>query len=87
MLFLRGRFALTSTAASVRRLGSKKWKRLHRLAYVIGILGVIHFVWRAKSDLTEPLIYASNLTVLLLTRIGKRVCDRARAASTVARAD
>jgi sulfoxide reductase heme-binding subunit YedZ len=76
--------ALTSTAASIRRLGSKKRKRLHRLAYVIGILGVIHFIWRVKSDLTEPLIYATILTVLLLTRIGKRIRDRAKAARSVA---
>src|SRR5206468_8430779 len=49
--------AATSTAASVRRLGAANWKRLHRLAYVSASLGVIHFVWRVKKDVSEPAVY------------------------------
>jgi sulfoxide reductase heme-binding subunit YedZ len=61
--------AATSTAAAVRRLGFPRWKRLHRLAYVIGVLGAIHFWLRVKKDVREPAIYATVLAALLLTRL------------------
>lgn len=57
--------ALTSTNGMVRRLGGKRWQRLHKLVYVIAIAGVIHFWWLVKSDISEPLIYALLLTLLL----------------------
>jgi len=60
--------AVTSTNAMVRRLGSKRWQALHRLVYVIAILGVIHFWWLVKKDITEPLIFAFVLAVLLGVR-------------------
>jgi sulfoxide reductase heme-binding subunit YedZ len=60
--------AITSTDGMVRRLGFVRWKRLHRLIYVAAVLGVIHFVWRVKSDLREPLIFAAVLAVLLVIR-------------------
>jgi methionine sulfoxide reductase heme-binding subunit len=63
--------ALTSTAASIKRIGAKNWKRLHRLAYVAAVLGVIHFVLRVKAEVREPLIYGGVLTTLLTVRIGK----------------
>ena len=52
--------ALTSTTASVRRLGFRRWQRLHQLAYVAGVLAVIHFIWRVKIDVSQPLIYAGG---------------------------
>jgi len=61
--------ALTSTAASIRRLGGKNWQRLHRLIYLTGILGVIHYIWLVKADLRKPLEYAFALSILLLYRI------------------
>ena len=61
--------ALTSTAAAVRRLGFVAWKRLHRLAYAAVILGVIHFIWRVKKDLREPVIYAIILGTLFVARL------------------
>jgi len=60
--------ALTSTRKMVQRLG-RNWKKLHRLIYVIAVLGVIHFLWLVKEDLREPLIYAAVLTFLLGTRM------------------
>jgi len=60
--------AVTSTNAMMRRLG-KRWKKLHRLIYVIGILGVWHFYWQVKLDTLEALIYAGILTVLLAFRL------------------
>jgi sulfoxide reductase heme-binding subunit YedZ len=60
--------ALTSSRKAVLFL-KDKWKKIHRLIYLIAILGVVHFVWLVKKDLTEPLIYALILLVLLLFRI------------------
>jgi sulfoxide reductase heme-binding subunit YedZ len=61
--------ALTSTAASIRWLGGKRWQALHRLIYASAIAGVIHFWWLVKRDLTRPEMMAGILTVLLLFRI------------------
>jgi sulfoxide reductase heme-binding subunit YedZ len=60
--------AVTSTNAAVKRLGFVRWKRLHRLAYVAPILGIIHFTWRVKKDVREPVTYAVVLGLLLLIR-------------------
>lgn len=59
--------AITSTQSMMKRLG-KRWQALHRLSYLIAILGVLHFVWLVKADLSEPLIYATILGALLLAR-------------------
>ena len=61
--------ALTSTAWSIRRLGGKNWQRLHRLIYLTGILGVVHYIWLVKADLRKPLEYGAVLTLLLSYRI------------------
>jgi sulfoxide reductase heme-binding subunit YedZ len=55
--------AVTSTNRMMRRLG-RRWGRLHRLTYVIAILGVWHFYWQEKIDVREPLVYAGVLLVL-----------------------
>lgn len=62
--------ALTSTAWSIRRLGGKNWQRLHRLIYLTGILGVIHYTWLVKADHRKPIEYGIILSILLLYRIG-----------------
>ena len=56
--------AVTSTNKMMRRLG-RRWQKLHRLIYVIAVLGVWHFYWQVKRDVREPLIYAGILAVLL----------------------
>jgi methionine sulfoxide reductase heme-binding subunit len=61
--------AATSTAGMLKRLGARRWKRLHRLAYVCAGLGVIHFAIRVKKDMTEPAIYGVLLVALLLARL------------------
>jgi len=61
--------AITSTDKMVRRLGFPKWKMLHRFAYVAGILGGIHFLWRVKKDLREPLIFLSILALAFALRV------------------
>jgi sulfoxide reductase heme-binding subunit YedZ len=60
--------ALTSTKASIRRLG-KRWQKLHRLVYLAAGLGVLHFIWLVKSDLREPLIFAAVFALLMALRI------------------
>lgn len=60
--------AVTSTKGMMRRLG-KRWVKLHRLVYLIAILGVWHFYWQVKLDTLEALVYAMLLAVLLATRI------------------
>ncbi len=59
--------ALTSTNKMMRRLG-RRWQKLHRLIYVIAILGVWHFYWQVKRDIREPLIYAAIVAILLAYR-------------------
>ena len=56
------RWPLTSTNSMMRRLG-RRWQKLHRLIYVIAILGVWHFYWQVKQDILEPLIYALILAM------------------------
>ncbi|MEB8430705.1 sulfoxide reductase heme-binding subunit YedZ [Cocleimonas sp. KMM 6892] len=60
--------AVTSTNGMIRRLG-KKWKKLHMLIYSISMLGVLHFWWMVKLDITEPVIYAVILAILLGERL------------------
>lgn len=61
--------AATSNNAIIKRMGARRWQRLHRLVYAIGILGVIHYWWLVKKDLTQPIIYALILAALLGYRI------------------
>jgi sulfoxide reductase heme-binding subunit YedZ len=61
--------AATSTNRAVRRLGFRRWKRLHRLVYVAAVLGVVHFVWRVKADYLEPALFAVALAALLVARL------------------
>jgi sulfoxide reductase heme-binding subunit YedZ len=61
--------AVTSTTGWIRRLGGKRWQRLHKLIYVTGIAAVIHYYWLVKSDIRLPLLYASLVGLLLLYRI------------------
>jgi methionine sulfoxide reductase heme-binding subunit len=68
--------AVTSTDASVRRLGYRRWKALHRLVYLAAVLAVVHFLWRVKLDIREPLIYAVVLGVLFLVRVVEAVRTR-----------
>lgn len=62
--------AVTSTNKMMKRLG-KKWKKLHQLIYIIGTLGVLHYLSLVKADVFEPFIYGSILLVLLGWRAWK----------------
>jgi len=76
--------ALTSTHAAVRRLGFARWKVLHRLAYVAPALGVLHFFWRVKKDVSEPVAYGTGLALLLAIRVVASARERQSAASAEA---
>ena len=60
--------ASTSTTAMRRRLG-RRWQKIHNGIYIIGVLGVWHYWWQVKLDVTDPLIYALILAVLLSYRV------------------
>jgi sulfoxide reductase heme-binding subunit YedZ len=75
--------AVTSTKTSIRRLGFHRWQRLHQLTYVAGILAAIHFVWRVKIDVSQPITYAAAVALLLTVRLaywwfGQRASSGAR---------
>ena len=76
--------AVTSTNGMMRRLG-RRWQTLHRLVYVIAVLGVWHFYWQVKRDVREPLLYAGILALLLGYRV-VRARRRQRAAAPSASA-
>ena len=60
--------AATSTNAMMKRL-KKNWQKLHTLVYPIALLAVLHYFWLVKKDITQPLIYAGVLMVLLGVRV------------------
>lgn len=61
--------AATSTNAMIKRLGGKAWRRLHRLVYVVGIGGVVHYYLLVKVDTTYPFAFAVVIAALLAFRI------------------
>ena len=76
--------AITSTAGMIRRLGGRRWNLLHRLVYLTGILGVLHYWWLVKADIRRPVIYGVVVGALLAARV-VRARWRAPARGTVAR--
>jgi sulfoxide reductase heme-binding subunit YedZ len=59
---------MTSSDRMIRKLKTN-WKRLHRLIYLIAILGVLHFIWLVKKDITQPLFYAIIIFILFILRL------------------
>ena len=60
--------ALTSTTWSIRKLGGKQWRVLHRLVYLAAVVGVVHYWWGVKSGVRTPLGITIVLGILLLAR-------------------
>jgi sulfoxide reductase heme-binding subunit YedZ len=71
--------AVTSTNGMIRRLG-KRWQKLHRLIYVIALLGLWHFWWQVKKDIREPLLYVGIFAVLMGWRLWHRQRVKAKSA-------
>jgi sulfoxide reductase heme-binding subunit YedZ len=61
--------AVTSTDGMIHRLGGRRWQRLHRLIYLIAIVGVFHYLWLVKRDITAPACYIIILCLLLCARM------------------
>lgn len=68
-LVLMAPLAATSFQGAIRWMGGKNWQRLHRLAYLAAIAGVVHFFWQGKAALWTPIYYGIFLGVLLLYRV------------------
>ena len=62
--------AATSTAGMIKRLGARRWRRLHRLVYLAGVAGCVHFLWLAKVGRTDQYWYVATLVLLLSIRLG-----------------
>ncbi|MFN0305844.1 MAG: sulfite oxidase heme-binding subunit YedZ [Burkholderiales bacterium] len=73
--------AVTSTSTMVRRLGGRRWRQLHRLVYVLAVCAVVHYWWLVKRDLTEPILYALVLAILLGARVHWILAERRRASA------
>ena len=72
VFLMLGALALTSTKGWVRRLGGARWQRLHRLVYLAGLGGVLHFLWLVKADVLRPAIFGGVMVVLLGSRLIRR---------------
>jgi sulfoxide reductase heme-binding subunit YedZ len=70
--------AVTSTKGWIRRLGGRRWARVHRLVYVVGVAGVVHYLWAVKRDVRDPVLYGVVIGVLLALRVGFSVVSRVR---------
>ena len=68
--------ALTSTRKWIARLGGSRWQAVHRLIYLSGIAGVIHYFFNEKSDIRDRVIYIAVLVILLGFRAWRAVLSR-----------
>ena len=68
--------AVTSTQSMIRRLGGRRWRRLHRLVYLAATAGVVHYLWLVKIDIRPPLIYAAILAALFGVRLWFRFANK-----------
>ena len=75
--------AVTSTNAMIKRFGGKRWRALHRLAYVAAIAGALHYYMQVKADVRQPLVFAAILAVLLGYRLVVYWRQRKPAAASV----
>ena len=73
--------AVTSTKGWIRRMGGRRWNRLHQLIYLAAAGGTLHFLLAVKKDLREPAVYAAIFVLLLGVRLWWRLADRRRRAA------
>ena len=73
--------ALTSTKGWIRRLGGYRWNLLHRLIYFTSVFAVIHYWWKVKLDVTDPMFYAAIVAVLLSVRLFRWLAKRQASAT------
>ena len=70
-MLLMASLAITSSKNMIRRLGGRRWNQLHKLIYLICILGLIHYFLAVKKDIEDPLMFAAFFALLYLWRIWK----------------
>ena len=68
--------AVTSTKGWIRRLGGKRWNRLHRLIYAAAVTGTIHYLWAVKKDTLFPVVYFVVFALLLGYRLARAARTR-----------
>jgi sulfoxide reductase heme-binding subunit YedZ len=68
--------AVTSTKGWIKRLGGKRWNRLHRLIYAAGVTGTVHYLWAVKKDTLFPVVYFVVFALLLGYRVARAARDR-----------
>jgi sulfoxide reductase heme-binding subunit YedZ len=78
--------AITSPKSMVKKMGGKAWKKLHKLAYPIGVCSVIHYLLLVKADIREPLIYGAILIFLLGERVYHARINQSRSKGRALRA-
>jgi len=81
-LLIMAPLAITSTKRMVKRIGGRRWSRLHKLVYLAAAFGVLHFLWLVKADIREPAIFGGLLAALL----GYRLVGALRRRSRIRRA-
>lgn len=81
-LLLMAPLAVTSTNRMIKRIGARRWKQLHRLAYPAAIAGVCHYFMLVKADVRQPVAFAVVLVALLAFRIVAATLNRRVAVST-----
>ena len=69
--------AITSTAGWIRRLGGKRWNKLHRLVYITALAAVLHYFWKVKLDATYPIYYGIGVAILLGFRFYRHFAKKA----------
>ena len=69
--------AITSPNVMAKRLGGAKWKRVHRLTYVLAITATTHYLWAVKKDTFWPLVYFAIFAALLGVRAARWRANRA----------
>ena len=73
--------AATSTQAAIRRLGGKRWNRLHRLVYLAGVFALAHYWWKVKPGVLSPVPFTVVLVLLLAARPALGWLEQRRKAS------
>lgn len=68
--------AVTSTRGWVRRLGGRRWQRLHRLIYIVPVTASLHYFWAVKKDVSLPVLFAAILALLLGVRLWRELARR-----------
>jgi sulfoxide reductase heme-binding subunit YedZ len=76
--------AATSTNWSIRKLGGKRWNRLHRLVYVAAVCGIVHYWWQVKPGVLSPMRLTIVLGVLLLARPVQALVQRRKSRTVTA---